>query len=196
MDDNSIAFAAYPPMSPTPEAGYPVTLSVEYPGRLGRLSTAFRLILAIPIVVVLTALVGAEALLGNGLTTTYGIEPYFRITVPDLMAMAGLLVLPTLLMIVFRGKYPRWWFDWNLQLLRLYTRVYAYLLLLRDEYPSTDDEQGVHLHVAYPDARQLSRWQPPVKWLLALPDYLVVAVLTVLAIAATVVAWFAILITG
>ena len=109
----------------------------------------------------------------------------------------GLLFLPPLLMIVFRQKYPRWWFDWNLQLLRFANRVGVYLALMDDRYPSTDEEQGVHLELAYPDAQQgLNRWLPIVKWLLAIPHYLVLVFLYVVAVFAAIGAWFAILFTG
>jgi uncharacterized protein DUF4389 len=187
--DNAVASPAA--VGRPPGQGYPLTYSVDYPERLSRASTVFRLILAIPILVLVGVLVGAETL-----TTTFGVEPYFHVTVPNLMTVAGLLVLPPLLMILFRRKYPRWWFDWNLQLLRLHNRVNVYLLLLRDEYPSTDEEQAVHLDMPYPDAFHLSRWMPLVKWLLALPHYLVLAVLNVVAGVVTVIAWFAILFTG
>ena len=62
------------------------------------------------------------------------------------------MFLGPLLMILFRKKYPKWWFDWNLALTRFETRVAAFLLLLRDEYPSTDEEQSVHLNIEYPNA--------------------------------------------
>ena len=102
-----------------------------------------------------------------------------------------------LIMIVFRRKYPRWWYDWNLELSRFTTRIAAYLLLLRDEYPSTDEEQAVHLELDYPDAeRDLNRWLPLVKWILAIPHYIALVVLIVVALVLTVVAWFAILFTG
>jgi hypothetical protein len=105
--------------------------------------------------------------------------------------------LATLLMLVFRRKYPRWWFDWNLALTRFGARVWAYLALLRDEYPSTDDEQAVHVEIAYPDAlHDLSRWLPLVKWLLAIPHYVVLCFLCVAACFCVIIAWFAILITG
>jgi Domain of unknown function (DUF4389) len=179
------------------ERVYPLDFSVAYPERLDRVSTAFRLILAIPILAVVAALIGTRALFdGGGLTATFAVEPYFSVTVPDFMATAGLLVLAPLLMILFRQKYPRWWFDWNLQLLRLHNRVNVYLLLLRDEYPSTDDEQAVRLDVRYPDAIELSRWLPLAKWLLALPHYLILVVFNLLTLFAAVVAWFAILVTG
>jgi hypothetical protein len=160
-------------------------------------STAFRLILVIPILVIVAALLGAAALFGDGgLTATFAVEPYFRVHVPNFMTTAGVLMLAPLLMILFHRKYPRWWFDWNLQLLRLHNRVNVYVLLLRDEYPSTDDEQAVRLDVRYPDAAELSRWLPLAKWLLALPHYLTLIVLNLVALVAAVVAWFAILITG
>ena len=108
-----------------------------------------------------------------------------------------MLVIPPLLTIVFRQKYPRWWFDFNLAFLRFDNRVLAYLLLLRDEYPSTDEEQAVHLDLPYPDVRaELNRWMPLVKWLLAIPHYVVLLVLDVGVVLATIGAWFAILFTG
>ena len=111
--------------------------------------------------------------------------------------LGGLLFLPPLLMIVFRGKYPRWWFDWNVELMRFTNRVYAYGALLSDRYPSTDEKQYVKLDLEYPDAREgLSRWLPLVKWFLAIPHYVVLAVLSVGALFAVVAAWFSILFTG
>lgn len=109
----------------------------------------------------------------------------------------GLLVFGPLLMILFRQKYPRWWFDWNLNLLRFSNRVCAYLVLMEDRYPSTDEEQNVHLDMSYPDARQdLNRWLPLLKWLLAIPHYVVLVFLWIGAVVAVIVAWFAILFTG
>ena len=108
----------------------------------------------------------------------------------------GIVVIPTVLMLLFRRKYPRWWFDWNRELYRFGARVGSYVLLLRDEYPSTDEEQAVHLEIDYPDATQLNRWLPLVKWLLAIPHYIVLALLSVASFLAVIVAWFAILLTG
>ena len=109
----------------------------------------------------------------------------------------GLLFLPLVLMILFRQKYPRWWFDWNLQLLRFSNRVTAYLGLLDDRYPSTDEHQAVTLELPYPDAKQgLNRWLPLVKWLLAIPHYILLALLWIAAVCAVIIAWFAILFTG
>ena len=114
-----------------------------------------------------------------------------------LLAGTALLALPPLLMIVFRRKYPRWWFDWNRELLRFSTRVGAYLALMSDRYPSTDEQQDVRLDFPYPDARNdLNRWMPLVKWFLAIPHYVVLAFLYAGAFLGVVVAWFAILFTG
>ncbi|HEV2014027.1 MAG TPA: DUF4389 domain-containing protein [Candidatus Dormibacteraeota bacterium] len=117
-------------------------------------------------------------------------------TTATLASGAGLLFLPLLLMILFRQKYPRWWFDWNINVLRFSNRVTAYLALLDDRYPSTDEEQSVHLNFAYPDARQLNRWLPLIKWLLAVPHYVVLFFLGIAAVVVVIVAWFAILFTG
>ncbi|MDH3539318.1 MAG: DUF4389 domain-containing protein [Acidimicrobiia bacterium] len=146
---------------------YAARLAIDYPDRdLDRLSTFFRLFYLIPIVTVL-AFIGSMSLFG-----------------------------PTLLMIVFRQKYPRWWFDFNLQLTRFSTRVWAYGALMSDEYPSTTDEQYVHLDLDYPDAKTLNRFAPLWKWFLAIPHYLVVAVLALASVVAVIVAWVIILITG
>src|SRR5436190_4028463 len=167
---------------------YPVRLAVDYPDRdLNRLTTAFRLFTIIPIAIVLATIGGdSGAWRGGGDTGT-------TIAVGG----TGLLVLPPLLMILVRQKYPRWWFDWNLQLLRFTNRVGVYLALMDDRYPSTDDEQSVRLDFGYPDAKgQLNRWLPLVKWFLAIPHYIVLAVLYLGALVVVIVAWFAIVFTG
>jgi hypothetical protein len=100
-------------------------------------------------------------------------------------------------MIVFRQKYPRWWFDFAREFARFGMRVGAYLALLTDRYPSTVEEQSVHLDIDYPDVeRDLNRWLPMVKWFLAIPHYIVLAVLAVGAVFAIFIAWFAVLFTG
>ena len=164
---------------------YPVQFDVDFPARpLDRLTTAFRIFVAIPILIVLGTLSG-ETLHVSNQTTTY-----------MLASGGGLLVLPLVLIILFRQKYPRWWFDWNLNLLRFSNRVMAYLALLDDRYPSTDEEQAVHLTFPYPDVRQMNRWLPLIKWLLAVPHYVVLFFLGIGAVAVVIVAWFAILFTG
>jgi hypothetical protein len=175
-------------MSSAPVSDYPVTFSVEYPEiPRNRLTVAFRLIVAIPILI----LIGTVA--GGGMVDWGENAEAARTSA----TAGGLLSLPVLLMIVFRQKYPRWWFDWNLQLMRFANRVGSYLALLRDEYPSTDEEQAVHLDFPYPDAStELNRWMPLVKWLLAIPHFIVLIFLWLAAIVVTIIAWFAILFTG
>ena len=164
---------------------YPLQYEVEYPDRkLNRLTSAFRLVLAIPIVVVLTAIAGFTEATTGGDTTTL------------VASGSAVLFLPPLLMILFRGKYPRWWYDFNVELLRFQNRVGVYVALMDDRYPSTDERQSVRLDVAYPDAKGLKRGLPLVKWLLAAPHYVVLAVLYAGAVVAVVIAWFAILFTG
>lgn len=169
-------------------AGYPATLEIDYPDReLDRLTTLARLITVIPIAIVLGLVMGPspDAHSGSGGSHNH------------VLAAGGFVSAATALMLVFRRKYPRWWFDWNLALARFGTRVAAYLALLRDEYPSTDEEQAVHVEIPYPDAgRELNRWLPLVKWLLAVPHYVALLFVGVAAIACVVVAWFAILFTG
>ena len=162
--------------------GFPAQLDIDYPDReLNWVTTFFRPFMVIPIAVVL-ALVSGATIQKEG---TEG---------P--LAAGGIIFLATVLMLLFRQKYPRWWFDWNVELVRFSTRVTAYLALLRDEYPSTDEEQAVYIDLAYPDARELNRWLPLVKWLLAIPHYLVLAVLALGVVVAVIIAWFAILLTG
>src|SRR5256714_5544351 len=166
------------------KTAYPVTLSVDYPDRdLNRLTSAFRIVVAIPIVIVISLLTGESVHYATPNGTT---EP------ATLAAGGGILFFTLVLMILFRQKYPRWWFDWNLQLLRFSARVTAYLALLDDHYPSTDEEQAVHLDLPYPDALQLNRWLPLVKWLLAIPHYIVLFFLVIGAVVAVIIAWFAI----
>ena len=168
----------------TQPSSYPVNFAVDYPDRpLNRLTTALRIFIAIPIVVVLETVSGGNFSTDNGHVVTYG--------------AGATLFLGPLLMILFRRKYPRWWFDWNLELQRFGNRVVVYLALMDDRYPSTDDHQSVHLDYDYPDAsRDLNRWLPLVKWLLAIPHFVVLVFLWIAALFAVVVAWFAIVFTG
>jgi hypothetical protein len=171
--------------SQTPPA-YPVTLAIDYPDRsLNRLTTFFRIFTVIPIAIILSLVSGGiwDLSTPSGWTWLY--------------ATGGILVLPVLLMILFRQKYPKWWFDWNLALTKFSTRVVAYVDLLTDVYPSTDEEQSVHIEIPYPDVpKDLNRWLPLVKWFLAIPHYFVLAFLVIAAIVCVVIAWFAILFTG
>lgn len=167
---------------------YPVRFAVDYPDRpLHRLTSALRIFTIIPIAIVLGTI--------GGYTAHWGEEASGASTVA--LGGSGLLFIAPLLMIVFRQKYPRWWFDWNLELLRFANRVGVYLALMDDHYPATDDEQSVHLELPYPDARGgLNRWLPIVKWLLALPHYIALLFLEIGAVIAVIGAWFAILLTG
>jgi hypothetical protein len=161
---------------------YPVTLEVDYPDReLDRVTTFFRPITVIPIAIILALVTGPTVHVG---TTKIAIES------------GGIVFGATALMLAFRQKYPRWWFDWNLALTRFGMRVWAYLALLRDEYPSTDEQQAVFVAFPYPDARELNRWLPLFKWFLAIPHYIVLAFLCVAAMVCILIAWFAILFTG
>ena len=168
---------------------YPARLEIDYPEELDRVTTLFRLILAIPIVIVIGVLVGGSSQTvitegGEVVTTSSG-------------GVASGLFLATLLMIVFRQRYPRWWFDFASELTRFGTRIGAYFALLTDQYPSTVEEQSVHLELDYPDAeRDLNRWMPLVKWFLAIPHYFVLLFLFIGATFAIFFAWFAILFTG
>jgi len=177
---------AIPPPPPPPPA-YPVNLSVEYPDRpLDRLSTAFRIFVAVPIMIVLGTV--------SGTTWSYYSSSG---TVHVVAGAGGLLFLGPLLMILFRQKYPRWWFDWNLELQRFTNRVLVYVLLMDDRYPSTDQEQGLRLDYVYPDVpRELNRFLPLVKWLLVIPHFIVLAFLWIAVFFVVIVAWFAILFTG
>ncbi len=161
-------------VTPAPLNIYPANLNVDYPDyKRNRLTNFFRIFTAIPIAIVLAALGGIR----------YG--------------GPGILFIANLLMILFRKKYPKWWFDWNLALTKFTYRVSSYFALLRDEYPSTDEEQAVHVDLVYPDVpRELMRGMPLIKWFLAIPHYIVLFFLGIAAFVCVVIAWFAILFTG
>ncbi|MXY69279.1 MAG: DUF4389 domain-containing protein [Acidobacteriia bacterium] len=167
---------------------YAARLEVDYPQRLDRLTTLFRIVLAIPIVFI------AALLSASGSET---LKDASGETVTVAGSTIGSIIFATALMILFRKRYPRWWFDFLRELTRFHGRVFAYLALLTDHYPSTVDEQGVHLEIDYPDAEHdLNRWLPLIKWLLVLPHLVVLAFLGILAFASVIVAWFSILLTG
>lgn len=168
---------------------YAASLTVDYPERLDRLSTFLRALWAVPIFILLSLLTAT----GNETVIT---ETGETIASSGGGILAGLTVA-TALMIAIRVRYPRWWFDFARELTRFGARVGSYVGLLTDRYPSTVDEQSVHLEIDYPDVeRDLNRWLPLVKWLLAIPHYVVLFFLIIGAVVAIVIAWFAILITG
>jgi hypothetical protein len=171
-----------------PPAPYPLQLTIDEPDQArNRLSVGLRVFWIIPIAIVLGAVSGS----------VWTSRPTEGSNVIVIAAAGGFLFWAPMLMILFRQKYPRWWFDWNVALLRFNNRVAAYALLLHDDYPSTDEEQYVHLELPYPDVkRHLNRWLPLVKWFLAIPHLIVLGFLWLAALIAVIVAWFAILFTG
>lgn len=169
----------------TGRAPYALRFNVDYPQQLDRLRTAFRIFWLIPIVIVLGT-ISTGALVSDAGDILSGVA-----------VGGGLIVGGPLLMIVFQRKYPRWWFDWNLEMTRFTSRIGASFALLTDDYPSTDEQQAVHIEIDYPDVeRDLNRWLPLVKWLLAVPHYVVLLFLGVAEFVVVVFAWFAILFTG
>lgn len=171
-----------PPPTPPAASAYPVTFAVDYPEReLNRLTTFFRAFTVIPILIV-------AALLPGGGLTQYGYEAG--------VSMGSLLFVPLVLMLLFRKKYPGWWFAWNLELTRFLNRIGVYFALMDDRYPSTDEQQAVRLEYPRPETQRLQRGMPLVKWLLAVPHYVVLFFLGIGAFFALIGAWFAILFTG
>jgi hypothetical protein len=170
---------------PNGTVDYPANITIDYPEKCDRLTTLFRLIVIIPIGIILWLLTG-------GHDSWWGYPRWYYA-----MSGMGYVFGPTVLMILFRKKYPRWWFDWNIALLKFETRVTAYLAVLTHEYPSTDEEQAVHIDIPYPDVdKDLLRGMPLIKWLLVLPHIIVLAFLGIAAVVCTIIAWFAILING
>jgi hypothetical protein len=175
---------------------YPARLQIDYPESLDRLTSFFRPIWIIPIAIVLGLVSGAGETVTNTIILNEAGEVIER-TRDTVGGLASGLAAATALMILFRQRYPRWWFDFARELARFEARVAAYAALLTDQYPSTVDEQSVHLEIDYPDIEQdLNRWLPLVKWLLAIPHYIVLAVLGVIAVFAVIIAWVSILFTG
>ena len=168
---------------------YPASLDIDYPKKLDRVSSFFRIFWAIPALIIMSLISGSGS-------ETYTNEAGQKV-VESGGGIAGGLFAATGLMILFRQRYPRWWFDFNLEFNRFSTRVGAYLFLITDKYPSTEDEQSVHLKLEYPNVKKdLNKWMTLVKWFLVIPHYFALAILVVGAVFATVFAWFAILFTG
>jgi len=109
----------------------------------------------------------------------------------------GVIVIPALLAIVVRGKYPSYVLTFNHALVELSTRLAAYVLILNDKYPSIEANSKVA--VLFPDVeggKKLNRWLPLVKWFLAIPHYIVGAVYLVISLVVTFIAWIQTSITG
>lgn len=175
---------------------YAARLEVDYPEHLDRLTTFFRLIWIIPIAIILGLISGASQTVTRTVFLNEAGE-VVRITRETVGGLVGGLATAVALMLIVRRRYPRWWFDFSRELARFGARVGAYAALLTDRYPSTVEEQSVHLEIDYPNVEtDLNRWLPLVKWLLAIPHYIVLSVLTVASFFAVILAWFAILATG
>ena len=170
-----------------PPSGYPISFDVPYPeGPRDRQRVALRIFYAIPIAILLSVVGGGSMVFDQAGAAQAGTA-----------SAGGVLFLGPLLMILFRQKYPRWWWEWNLQITRFSNRVGSFVLLLRDEYPATDDDQAVEFDMPYPDAKtELVRWMPLVKWFLAIPHFIVLILLAIAVVVVTIISWFAILFTG
>ncbi len=194
MTENSDPMAASTIQPSAGAPGYPATLELDYQDKLSRVTTIFRLILVIPIAIILGILTsGSESII----TTVDQDGQIISTTTNAGAGIAGSLFFVTLLLILFRKKYPKWWFDFYLALSRFATRVIVYVLLLTDKYPSTDEEQNLHLDVPYPDAQSdLKRGMPLVKWFLAIPHYFILFFSFIAAFVVTVIGWFAIIFVG
>jgi hypothetical protein len=135
---------------------YAARLKITYPDTLGRVTTLLRVFWIIPIAIIL-GLISASG--GTRVVTQTG-----ETVRTSGGGVLGGLALATALMIIFRQRYPRWWFDFACEMVRFGSRVAAYGALLTDQYPSTVDEQSVHLEIDYPNVEQdLNRWLPLVK---------------------------------
>jgi hypothetical protein len=175
---------------------YPLRLEVDYPEKLDRMTTFFRLLWIIPIAIILGLVSGA----GETVTNNVFVNDAGEIIRTSQETAGGLLAglaSATGLMILFTKTYPKWWFDFVKELTRFETRVGAYAGLMTDVYPSVVEEQAVHLDIDYPDVeKDLNRWMPIFKWFLAIPHYIVLAFLSIGAFFAMIFAWFAIMFTG
>ena len=144
-----------------------------------RLTAFFRIILVVPVFIFVSSFSPATAFSDDAA----GI-------------LAGLMALPAGLAIVVRQVYPSYVLAFNEALLSLQTRVDVYLVLLTDEYPSIEENDLVSVTFPEVDAKQLNRWLPLIKWLLAVPLYIVGIVYIIYAALLTLLGWFSILFTG
>ena len=176
------------------DTAYPARLNIDYQEKLSRVTTIFRVILVIPILIILGILTsGSESVI----QTVNAAGEVVGDTVSTGAGIVGSLFLVTLLLILFRKRYPRWWFDFALALNRVSLRISAYLALITDRYPSTEDEQNIHLDLDYPNAQtDLKRGMPLVKWFLAIPHYVILFFLWIAVLFVVVISWFAIIFTG
>ncbi len=185
-----------PPADRSSSGQYAARLEIDYPPKLDRLSSFFRIFTIIPIAIILGLIAGA----GEQVHYTQYLNQANQVVQTSRDTTGGIvggLYLATLLMILFRQRYPRWWFDFSRELARFGARFGAYCMLLTDQYPSTVEEQAVHLDIDYPEVTsQLNRWMPLIKWFLVIPHFIVLAFLLIGVVFAVIIAWFAILFTG
>lgn len=173
---------------------YPARLTIDYQEKLSRVTTIFRIILVIPILIILGILTSGSDTVVQTVNETGEVVGD---TVNTGVGIVGSLFLVTLLLILFRKRYPKWWFDFVLALNRFSLRISAYIALLTDKYPSTEDEQNIHLDLDYPNAQtDLKRGMPLVKWFLAIPHYVILFFLWIAVFVVVLIAWFAIIFTG
>ncbi len=168
----------------TVETSYPVRFEAEYPEQLGRLSSAFRIILYIPVAIFL-ALVGGQAFsysdFGDATTTS--------------VAGGGGIILAIWATVIVRQYVPHWLFDFQVALMRFQARAYGYLALLTDRFPAFEGEYPINFEVRYPD--KLSRWKVAIwKIITSIPHIIILIFLFLAAFVVIVIAWFAILFTG
>ena len=126
--------------------------------------------------------------------SSFSIETFFS---DNMLQTYGLVVLPVVLALLFRGIYPSYALTFNKALFGLVNRVWAYIALLTDEYPSIEDNGVVRIN--YPEidgGKTLSRGLPLVKWLLAIPLYVVGIVYSIYGFIMLVLAWINIILTG
>jgi hypothetical protein len=167
-----------------PVGGYPVTFEAEYPEQLARLSSAFRIILFIPVAIFL-ALVGGQA---------FNYSDFGDATTISLSGGGG-IVLAIWAAVLVRQYIPNWLFDFQVALIRFQARAYGYLALLTDRFPAFEGEYPINFDVRYPD--KLNRWKVAIwKIITSIPHFIILIFLYVAAFVVVVIAWFAILFTG
>jgi hypothetical protein len=164
------------------DKNYPAQLSIKYNNKSNRVTVFFRLFLVLPILIIFILLLGLLVQDNDSNAVQIG---------------GGFLFFPIMLMIVFRQKYPKWWFDWVYELTKFVNRVSAYMMLLTDKYPSTDEEQDVEVSLEYPNVKEdLNRYLPLIKWLLAIPHLLIMIIFLVLWLLLSPIVWLIVLIMG
>jgi hypothetical protein len=166
------------------EPSYPVSFEAEYPEQLGRLSSAFRIILYIPVAIFL-ALVGGQA---------FSYSDFGDVTSITLAGGGG-IVLAIWAAVLVRQYIPHWLFDFQVALMRFQARAYGYLALLTDRFPAFEGEYPINFEVSYPD--RLNRWKVAIwKIITSIPHIIILIFLYVAALVVVMIAWFAILFTG